>query len=246
MKKWNHDSINEKIFLIIKILIVSTAVFLFSGCSNDTVKFLEAEMEQEQREQEKEQSYGQEQKNDKEQEVAMLTPDAVQDTDNSQIGNVQEVQKVYVYVCGAVKNPGVYEMSADSRVFQAVEQAGGVLAEAAEGYVNLAMTVTDGQQIYIPRQSEISGQDNLSAQSGINPAGMDFSDGAAEQSDKVNINTADKDELMTISGIGESRAQDIIAYRESHGRFSAVEEIMNVPGIKEATFEKIKDGIEVK
>ena len=170
---------------------------------------------------------------------------------------VIEAQMVYVYVCGAVQNPGVYEMESGSRVFQAVELAGGLLDEAVPEYVNQAMTVADGQQIYIPSREEIeqgkfaeSGFDFSSVAGTADSTGAVFSDnggnGADTSSDKVNINTADKTELMTISGIGESRAQDIIAYREAHGGFSTIEEIMNVPGIKEATFEKIKDGIEVK
>lgn len=141
---------------------------------------------------------------------------------------------IYVDVCGAVAFPGVYELEADSRVFQAVEAAGGFLPEAARQYVNQAESIRDGQQIYIPTGEEMENipfpvQEN-SVQSTEN---------------KVNLNTADAAALMTLSGIGESKAQAILAYREANGGFSSIEEIMNVQGIKESTFVKIKDDIVV-
>ena len=151
---------------------------------------------------------------------------------------------IFVYVCGAVLNPGVYKLEAGSRVFQAVELAGGFLEDAYPEYVNQAMLVADGQQIYIPRESDVQNGEVFPPES-VFLDGMDQENAGKSLSGKVNINTAAKTELMTISGVGESRAQDIIEYREAHGGFSSIEEIMNVPGIKEATFEKIKDGIKV-
>ncbi len=138
----------------------------------------------------------------------------------------------FVHICGAVERPGVYELLEGSRVFQAVELAGGFLPEADESGLNLAALISDGMKILVLTREEA---ETASAQEG---------EGAGKQG-KVNINTASEKELMTLKGIGESRAKDIIAYREKHGRFSKIEDIMQVPGIKDGAFQKIKDDITV-
>lgn len=146
----------------------------------------------------------------------------------------------YIHICGEVKAPGVYRMEEGSRVFQVVEKAGGFTDQAARGYLNMAQPVTDGMKLVVPgvdelKQDEIYGvEPDQNPDAGINPA-----------SAKVNINTATKDQLMVLRGIGESRAEDIIRYREEHGDFEKVEDIMKVSGIKEAAFSKIKDDITV-
>ena len=151
--------------------------------------------------------------------------------------------EIFVDVCGAVTNPGVYEMEADSRVFQAIEAAGGMLPEAAGTSVNQAQPVSDGQQIYVPTKDEIAdGTAVLPAE--IQQQGEN---GQQETKDgKVNLNTADTETLKTLSGIGDSKAQAIVAWREENGRFSSIEDIMQVPGIKESTFTKIKDKIAIE
>ena len=145
-----------------------------------------------------------------------------------------EPEMIFVDVCGAVMNPGVYELDGSSRVFQAIEAAGGFLPEAAASAVNQAQPVSDGQQIYIPTQEEYNAG---SFSEMVVSSSADSSDG------KVHLNTATKDELKTLSGIGESRAESILAYRESHGAFQSIEELMNVEGIKEGIYQKIKDQI---
>lgn len=164
---------------------------------------------------------------------------------------VQPKASIYVDVCGAVASPGVYELEAESRVFQAIDAAGGLLADAAGEYVNRAGYLEDGQQIYIPTREEAENhpsllsplEQNLSAGN----TGSSSSDtGSSEASGKINLNTADEAALTTLTGIGASKAQAILAYREEHGGFSAIEEILNVPGIKEGTFVKIKDNIAVE
>lgn len=149
--------------------------------------------------------------------------------------------RVYVHVCGKVAKPGVYEMEEGSRVFQAVELAGGLLDEAAVDYLNMAQIVADGMKITVPSKEEVE-SGTLSGQTAA--MGVDSGQGAAAEP-VVNLNTADKDQLMTLSGIGEARAEDILRYRAEHGRFRNIEEIMNVPGIKDAAFQKIKDRITV-
>lgn len=144
----------------------------------------------------------------------------------------------YVHICGAVAHPGVYEMQEGQRIYQAVELAGGYTQEAASDYLNLAETVADGMKLVVPARDEL-----LSESEG-NLYGT-----AAKSSEtepvRVNLNTATKEQLMELSGIGEARAGDIIRYRETHGGFQAIEDIMKVPGIKDAAFQKIKDQVTV-
>lgn len=159
-----------------------------------------------------------------------------------------EPQEIYVDVCGAVARPGVYALETGSRVFQAVEKAGGFLPEAAGTYINQAQTLSDGQQIYVPTKEEAQEMSHPGQNSG-NAAVSGGSSSDSPQSGeeaKVNLNTADAEALMTLSGIGEAKAEAILAYREEHGGFSSIEEIMNVSGIKESTFSKIKDKISVE
>lgn len=183
------------------------------------------------------------------QEMGMQSEDQNQIPDETSAGEQQAVM-IYVDVCGAVVNPGVFALEEGSRVFQAVEAAGGYLPQAAQACINRAQILTDGQQIYILTQEEME-------QQGIQPGESqtasgtvgDFSgqsDSADRQDKRVNINTADESQLTALTGIGSTRAQAIIAYRESEGPFSSIEEIMNVQGIKEGTFAKIKDEIVVE
>lgn len=180
-----------------------------------------------------------------------IRSDASQGAAAGQEETVQQEPRIYVDVCGAVASPGVYELEADSRVFQALEAAGGCLPEAAGEYVNRAGRLEDGQQIYIPTREEAENDPSLKGPleltiSDGNAGNGSLDTGSAESAGKVNLNTADEAALTTLSGIGASKAQAILAYREEHGGFSAIEEILNVPGIKEGTFVKIKDNIAVE
>ena len=151
----------------------------------------------------------------------------------------EENVKICVDLGGAVANPGVYFLEEGSRLYQAVEMAGGFTGEAAVSALNQAQVLTDGQQIRVPTQEEIELQPELAAgqeESGIGP----------EPDGRVNINTADAQELMTLSGIGEARAQAIIAYREEQGGFASPEQIMEVSGIGEGIYSRIEDQIAVE
>lgn len=150
--------------------------------------------------------------------------------------NVPESPGVWVHICGKVISPGVYRLPVGSRVFQAVEAAGGFSEDAACDFLNLAGTVSDGMQIYVPGAEEVK-EGNVPLQTG--GEGSETS----KEDRRININTATKEELMTLKGIGESRAEDIIRFREDSGKFRKIEDIMKVPGIKEAGFRKIKDSI---
>lgn len=139
-----------------------------------------------------------------------------------------------VHVCGAVRNPGVYPMPEGSRVYEAVEAAGGFLEDADENYRNQAEKLQDGMKLYIPTKDEVqNGVVITGEQEETNGSGL------------VNINTASEEVLCTLPGIGTSKAKSIIAYREEHGKYGRTEDLMNVPGIKDGLFQKVKDSITV-
>lgn len=165
----------------------------------------------------------------------------------------EEMEAVIVHICGAVAEPGVYELEVGSRVMDAVKAGGGFLPEADQDSCNLAEPVADGCQIYIMTKEEsleakAAGRTagiQRAGQAGTGQAGGAFAGGQAEGAGRVNLNTADKAALMTLPGIGESRADDILEWRSKNGRFEKPEDIMKVSGIKEGAFEKIKDKITV-
>jgi len=144
-------------------------------------------------------------------------------------------EMIVVYVCGSVLRPDVYKLPDGSRIYEAIEKAGGCSPQADPSRLNLAQAVTDGQRIYVPPEAESGG----SAQEGQTDASQDGGGST------VNINTAAKAELMMLPGIGEARAESIITYRNAHGFFSSAEGIREVEGIGEALFERIKDRITV-
>lgn len=144
-------------------------------------------------------------------------------------GNPEDITRIYVYVCGAVNSPGVVVLQEGSRAEAALEAAGGFRQDARTDYVNLAAKVADGEKLYFPTVEEAIELWEESAGDGL-----------------VNINTADLETLCTLSGIGESRARDILRYREENGPFESCEDIMNVPGIKTSVYSKIKDRIKIE
>ena len=167
----------------------------------------------------------------------------------------EEAKTLVVHICGAVSAPGVYELPAGSRIIDAVEAGGGFLPEADEACCNLAEEIVDGCQIYIMTKSESCADGQTEKKAGIqtSPDGdMQTTDrnvrsnsAPALENGLVNLNTADVAALMTLPGIGESRAKAIISYREQHGAFAKIEDIMKISGIKQAAFSKIKDKITV-
>lgn len=149
-----------------------------------------------------------------------------------------EESMILVHVCGAVVSPGVYELSEGSRVYEAVEAAGGMTEDAASDYLNMAGSLSDGSKITVPFLSALSEEERY----GLSDDG-DMKD---TKEALVDINHADKEMLMTLPGIGEAKAEAVIAYRKEHGAFGSAEDIMLVPGIKEAAYEKLKDKITVR
>ena len=155
----------------------------------------------------------------------------------------EESGQVTVDIKGAVKNPGVYELRAGARVHEAIQKAGGLTADAEAKSINQAQKLTDEAVIYVAKIGE-EGADVT--QTGQYQAEASDSAGASGgKSDKVNLNTATETELQTISGIGQKRASDIIAYRESNGRFKSVDDLKKVSGIGDKTLEKLKEYVTV-
>lgn len=156
-----------------------------------------------------------------------------QETVTQATGQTEEAGTVFVFVCGQVAVPGVYELPAGSRIYDAIMQAGGCMETADICAVNQAGYLEDGMQIYIPAIGEAYKEAASEEQ-------------ASRTDGRISINHADKNELMTLPGIGESKADAILEYRQSHGAFSSIDELMNIPGIKEGIFNNIQDYIKVE
>lgn len=171
------------------------------------------------------------------QEAAEKEEEKTEDSDDGR----ESPSGIWVDVGGAVKNPGVYTLEENARVFQAIEAAGGFTEEADTQYLNQAATVSDGEKILVYTREETQALKEQGVLSDQTAKG----NGEAE-SGKVNINQASLEELQTIPGIGEVRAQAIIDYREETGGFGSIEDIQQVSGIKGKTFEKIEAYITVE
>ena len=209
------------------LIILTMMTFVLSGCQSDEITGEEVTLEEEALQEEK--GSGEEQADGESQEQR-------EGAGKEQTGRTDEGQ-IWVYVCGQVASPGVYELPEESRIYEAVESAGGILEQGAAESVNLAEKASDGQRIYIPSKEEAAAMPAETPDEGSS-GGMN--------DERVNLNTADKEELMTLTGIGETRAEAILTYREENGSFHSPEDIMNVQGIKEGIYEKIKEQIKTE
>lgn len=153
---------------------------------------------------------------------------------STDISETDRINEVYVYVTGKVRNPDVYKVPEDYRIYQVIELAGGFLEDAEIGNINLAGKIFDGMHITVYAIGEEAVYTYNTYEEGNN-----------KDSHMININTASREELMTLPGIGETKADSIISYRNENGRFNSIEDIMKISGIKEGAFEKIKSYITV-
>ena len=155
--------------------------------------------------------------------------------------NPENPEMIFVHVCGAVKKEGVYQVINSARVVDAIKAAGGLTKDAASYGINQAELLKDGMQIYIPTKKEVKVNKVI-------PSGLPSVTGAADISKNanteiVNINTATKEELMKLNGVGEAKAALIINFRETNGGFNNINDLMKIKGIKQKFFDKIKDSI---
>ena len=183
----------------------------------------------------------------------------IANNDLEELENIEEVETKVLYkvdVKGAVKKPGVYEVEENMRVIDAINKAGGLLYYADTSTINLSKFVKDEMSIYVYTYDEVQkAKDGNTVIEYIieecncpvieNDACINIEDENNSDKTLININTASLEELMTIPKIGESKAKDIIKYREEHGQFTDIEEIKNISGIKDATYETIKEYITV-
>lgn len=163
--------------------------------------------------------------------------DGVVETENVIEEQAVSPPMICVHVCGAVNNPGVYELPEGSRIYEAIELSGGFTDNACKDYVNLAQTVSDETQIVIPTVQEVEDGSVFLQNENAN---------GAEKNGLVNINTADVAMLCTLPGVGEAKAEAIVNYRKQIGQFETIEQIMEVEGIKDGMYSKIQDKICVK
>lgn len=207
-------------------------VLLLCGCRAESDLVITGGEPEESQTQEQMQTQGQ---------IQEQVPDSAQESSTGAAGQQEAADTVFVQVSGAVRSPGVYELPAGSRVFEAIQSAGGMTDDAAADSVNQAVEVSDGDMIVLCTLQEW--EQAKSQQTEF--IGGDLSGPGQESDGRININTADVTQLCTIPGIGESRARSIVTYREQNGAFGAVEDIMKVSGIKDGLFQKIKDKIKV-
>ena len=158
--------------------------------------------------------------------------------------------RIFVHVCGAVRKEGVYELSPDARVVDAIRAAGGCTKKAASFGINQAEALKDGVQVYVPTKAEIKKETNgvgslasfgtEGVRTGLSSQGLNSGEGGDAL---ININLATKEELMKLNGVGEAKAELIITYRQAKGGFKDIKDIMKIKGIKQKFFDKIKDKI---
>lgn len=163
---------------------------------------------------------------------------------------VKETARIFIDISGAVKNPGIYELNEGSRLNDAIEASGGLTEDANSDYVakslNKARVLNDEEKIYIPfEKDDISLIENNTTDNSKNTSSTNAKASNGIDNTKININTATKEQLITLKGIGDSFAQRIIDYRQEN-KFIKIEDIKNIKGIGEKTFENIKDKITVK
>lgn len=156
--------------------------------------------------------------------------------------NQDDNKMIIVHITGCVNKEGVYELDQGSRLDQLVDRAGGLTDQASLKSINLAMRLEDEMKVHIPKEGELveeaPEEEKTSLVSKPNEGSAKSTDG------KIDLNKASAEELMTLSGIGEKKAQDIIDYRETNG-FNKIEDLLEISGIGEKTFEKLKDSIKV-
>ena len=195
------------------------------------------------------------QNNNKSMVYSNLSSNLTRDSENNLDGSTQknnnnslfeeeiEEIKIIVHVAGEVHFSGVCELSEDARVIDAVEAAGGATSRADLDGINLAARITDGQKIYVPSVLDTVNQSGTTTPNILSNSSGNYSNTSTS---KININSASQSELESLTGIGPSKANSIINYREDNGGFNSIEDLTNVSGIGIKTLENIKNNITVR
>lgn len=157
---------------------------------------------------------------------------------------VEESEGIVIYITGAVKKEGIYELEENSRIADSIEAAGGLTEDANIENINLAYVLSDGMKIHIPTKSESINESQDNTNQYITKENSNTEE-SKNTNEKVNINTATQTELETLPGIGPSTALKIINYRKENGKFEKIEDIKKVSGIGDNKYSKIKDLIKV-
>ncbi|MDZ4993996.1 competence protein ComE [Clostridium perfringens] len=172
---------------------------------------------------------------------------------NEKESSNSNIEKIVVEIKGEVKNPNVYVLENGSRIYELIEKAGGPTEEADLSNINRALYLSDGQCIVVRNMNDAKEGETGSLEESLNGDSIETvmnslgeKGESSEENSTININTASKETLMTLNGIGESKAQAIIDYREEIGGFKSIDDITNISGIGEKTLEKIKDKISIK
>ena len=162
--------------------------------------------------------------------------------------DIEEKNKIVVYIAGAIKNEGVYELEENSRITDIIEKAGGLTDDANINNINLAYILQDGVKVYIPKdndKNEIKDETNIYVSKENGESNIDNGTSVETKNSKININTATQTELKTLPGIGPSTATKIINYRKENGKFNSIEELKKVSGIGDSKYNKIKEMIRI-
>lgn len=183
------------------------------------------------------------------------TKDENNKSENNELNNKnEEKNKIVIDICGSIANEGILELDENSRISDAIEKAGGLKEGADLSQINLAFILSDGMKVYIPnikdKESDNKNEDKtniyITKESGVNTIVETSENNNQISNMKININTADINELDKLPGIGDSTAQKIIDYRNENGKYNSIEDVKNVKGIGDSKFDKIKEFIIVK
>ncbi len=183
------------------------------------------------------------------------TKDENNKSENNEFNNKnEEKNKIVIDICGSIANEGILELDENSRISDAIEKAGGLKEGADLSQINLAFILSDGMKVYIPnikdKESDNKNEDKtniyITKESGVNTIVGTSENNNQISNMKININTADINELDKLPGIGDSTAQKIIDYRNENGKYNSIEDVKNVKGIGDSKFDKIKEFIIVK
>ena len=184
--------------------------------------------------------------------VNMLDTNEENEEMENKISDIEDKEKIIIYVAGAVKNEGIYELDENSRIADSIEKAGGLTEDANISNINLAYVLEDGMKVYIPKNSEKNEMKDdtdiyvsKESENTDTNTSTKISKNTSTKNNKININTATQTELETLPGIGPSTAIKIINYRKENGKFTNIEDIKKVSGIGDSKYAQIKDLIKI-